>query len=276
MRLGVFARTFPGTDPTAVLGAARDAGFASVQFNMACAGLPSLPEDVPDAALQAIGDAKRETGVVIAALSATWNMAHPDSAVRTAGLRSAEALAAAAAALGIPVLTLCTGSRNVADQWAHHPDNASPDAWRDMMTGMVAALAVAERHGLRLGVEPEPGNVVSGPRRARALLDALRSPRIGIVLDPANLLDGPTTEGERRRAVEEAIDLLGPNLVLAHAKDRTPEGAVAAPGRGAIDWPHVLGRLRSAGFHGDLVAHGFEAEEAPGVARHLSALMAAA
>lgn len=276
MRLGVFARTFPGADPAAVLGAARDAGFASVQFNMACAGLSSLPEAVPPAAVRAIAEAVRDTGVALAALSATWNMAHPDPAARAAGLRSAAVLAEAAAALGIPILTLCTGSRNAADRWARHPDNATPAAWRDMMAGMEAMLGIAERHDLRLGVEPEPGNVVSDARRARALLDAVRSPRLGVVLDPANLLDGPSTEGERRRVIEEAADLLGPDLVLAHAKDRDAAGAVSAPGRGSIDWPHLLGRLRLAGFGGDLVAHGFGAEEAPAVAAHLSAALAAA
>ncbi len=276
MRLGIFAKTFAGDTPGQVLGAARHGGYDAVQYNMACSGLPSLPDRVPAEALDAIALAMRETGVAIPALSATWNMAHPDAGARAVGLRRMEILAEAAAALGIPILTLCTGSRNVVDQWAHHPDNASPEAWRDMMAGMVGALDLAERHDLRLGIEPEPGNVVSGPHRARELLDVLRSPRLGIVLDPANLLDGPTTEGERRRAVEEAIGLLGPDLVLAHAKDRTPEGVVAPPGRGAIDWPHYLGRLGSAGFQGDLVALGFEAGEAPGVARHLSALLATA
>ncbi|TIV68932.1 MAG: sugar phosphate isomerase/epimerase, partial [Mesorhizobium sp.] len=48
MQVGVFAKTFPGSEPTGVLAAVRDAGFAATQFNLACAGLPSMPDAVPD------------------------------------------------------------------------------------------------------------------------------------------------------------------------------------------------------------------------------------
>ncbi|TJW40731.1 MAG: sugar phosphate isomerase/epimerase, partial [Mesorhizobium sp.] len=43
MQIGVFAKTFPGSEPAGVLAAVRDAGFAVTQFNLACAGLPSMP-----------------------------------------------------------------------------------------------------------------------------------------------------------------------------------------------------------------------------------------
>jgi len=46
MQLGIFAKTFPGTTPGEVLAAARDAGYATVQYNMACSGLPSLPDTI--------------------------------------------------------------------------------------------------------------------------------------------------------------------------------------------------------------------------------------
>ena len=35
MRLGIFAKTFAGADPAAVLGAAKAAGYAAVHYNMA-------------------------------------------------------------------------------------------------------------------------------------------------------------------------------------------------------------------------------------------------
>ncbi len=45
MQLGIFAKTFQGREPRAILQAARDAGYRVVQYNMACSGLPSMPED---------------------------------------------------------------------------------------------------------------------------------------------------------------------------------------------------------------------------------------
>ncbi len=46
MRLGIFAKTFPGSDPAAVLGAVKAAGFDAAQYNFACSGLPSMPDEV--------------------------------------------------------------------------------------------------------------------------------------------------------------------------------------------------------------------------------------
>ncbi|TIR87531.1 MAG: sugar phosphate isomerase/epimerase, partial [Mesorhizobium sp.] len=67
--------------------AVREAGFAVTQFNLACAGLPSMPDDVPDEAIRTIDAAAKASGVGLVALSGTYNMAHPDSRVRDDGLR---------------------------------------------------------------------------------------------------------------------------------------------------------------------------------------------
>src|SRR5262245_1397194 len=111
MQLGIFAKTFAGDDPGRVLGAAADTGYACVQFNMACAGLPSMPDRIEPATLAAIDAARATTGVGIAAISGTYNMAHPDAAVRREGLRRLQTIVAAADALGVPLVTLCTGTR---------------------------------------------------------------------------------------------------------------------------------------------------------------------
>lgn len=272
MRLGVFARTFPGTEPLAVLGAARAAGFDSVQWNWACAGLGALPQAIPAAAVAAVRRASEETGVAIAAASATYNMIHPDPAVRRAGRAAFGAIAEAAAGIGTRIVTVCTGSRDPQDQWRHHPDTASPEAWADFEAEMESLLGCADACAVALAVEPEPANVVSGPDRALAMLDRFRHPRLGIVLDPANLFeDGAGFRGGA--VVDEAIDALGPRIVLAHAKDRSLDGRIVPAGQGAVDWGRVVRRLRAAGFEGDLVAHGFEAGEAAGVARALRAAL---
>lgn len=274
MRLGIFARTFPGDTPAAALAAARAAGYAAVQYNMACSGLGSLPAQVPEAAAEAVAAASAATGVEIAALSATYNMTDPDTRRRAAGRAAFAALAAAAPRLGAPLLTVCTGSLDPHDQWRAHPGNAGAAAWDAMTAEFRHLLPLAERHGLLIGVEPELANVVSTPARARRLLDAFPSAPIRIVLDPANLFERATPEAARA-TVAAAVDLLGPEIALAHAKDRAADGSVAAPGRGIVDWPHFLAALRATGFDGPLVTHGLAAAEAPQVARFLAARLAA-
>jgi sugar phosphate isomerase/epimerase len=237
---------------------------------MACSGLPAMPDEIPPAVVDAVAVASRETGVALAAVSGTYNMIHPDPAVRATGLRRLALLIDKAGGLGTGVVTLCTGTRDAEDQWRNHPDNGTPEAWRDLLEEMARACSLAEARGVRLGIEPELANVVSDAGAARRLIDTLQSPALAVILDPANLFE-QAGEAERTRIIEEAIDLLADRIVMAHAKDRNPDGSFATAGKGVIDFTHFIGRLRSAGFDGDLVTHGLAAAEAQGVARHLKA-----
>jgi sugar phosphate isomerase/epimerase len=268
MQLGIFAKTFPGTDPDAVLAQVAAAGFACTQFNMACAGLAAMPDSIPAGVPAAVAAAARRGGVTIAAVSGTYNMIHPDPALRAAGLARLGALLAAAAPMGTRLVTLCTGTRDPADQWRHHPDNATPQAWADLLAEMAKALDLAEHYGVDLGIEPERANVVRDAAQARRLIAELASPRLRIVLDPANLVEADD-DAPWRDTIARAVDLLAPRIVMAHAKDRAADNAFATVGQGAVDFPHYLRCLRDAGFDGPLVTHGLDASEAPEVAAFL-------
>jgi sugar phosphate isomerase/epimerase len=273
MRLGIFAKTFPGTDPDRVLSQVSAAGFETAQYNMACSGLPSMPEEIALDLAEAVAAASRMQGVPLCAVSGTYNMAHPDAAARADGLHRLEVIAAACASMGTGLVTLCTGTRDTDDQWRHHPDNGTPEAWRDMLAEMEKAVAIAERYDISLGIEPELANVVSDAAKARRLIGEIRSDRLVVVIDPANLFERAKLD-DQHRLVAEAIDLLADRIVMGHAKDRKPDGGFATAGKGVIDFAFYLDRLRKVGFEGDLVAHGLGADEAPGVAIFLRELLA--
>ncbi|TIT37963.1 MAG: sugar phosphate isomerase/epimerase [Mesorhizobium sp.] len=272
MRLGIFAKTFPGTDPAVVLAAVKQAGYETTQFNLACAGLPSMPDAVPADAVAAIRVAARSSAVSLAALSGTYNMAHPDRTVRDEGLRRLGVVIDTAAALAIPLVTLCTGSRNAADQWAYHPDNATPVAWSDMAAEMEKALALAETAGVDLGIEPEQANIVTSASDAMRLIAEMGSEHLKIVLDPANLFEHATPD-EARTIVAAAIDQAAGHIAMAHAKDRHGDGRFATAGQGVVDFPDFVARLKGVGFDGALVTHGLSADEAAGVAAFLRGLL---
>jgi sugar phosphate isomerase/epimerase len=271
MQIGIFAKTFEGSDPLTVLKSARAAGFETVQYNMACSGLPSLPSHVADEAIAAISHARRETGVSICALSATYNMVHPEPQVRRKGFESLRVLADAASKLAIPLLTLCTGSRDGRDQWKHHADNASPEAWKDLRSSMDAALTIADEYNVQLGIEPELANVVSDAKHAKRLLDECKNRRLEIVFDAANLFETESL-GEQREIVASSCEMLAGHISIAHAKDRKQDGSFCAAGRGVLDYPHFLKNLKQGGFNGPLITHGLSAAEAPHVATFLRAL----
>lgn len=190
MELGIFAKTFGRAGVQETLDAVRDCGLGSMQFNMALAGRPSLPEAIADELAAEVREATADRGLRMAAVSGTYNMAHPDADVRASGLRRLGVLIAAAGGLGTRVVTLCTGSRDAADLWRRHPGNTTPEAWRDMRAGVEAAAGVAESHSVTLAFEPEHNNVVGSAAAGRRLLDEIRSPRLKVVIDAANLFDG--------------------------------------------------------------------------------------
>jgi sugar phosphate isomerase/epimerase len=253
-----------------------DHGLACVQFNLACAGLPTLPDALDDATAAGIRRELAARGIAMAAVSGTFNMIHPDPAQRTAGLRRLEVLAAACGDLGTRLITLCTGTRNPENMWRRHPANDTPDAWRDLVASLEVALAAAERHDVFLGVEPEVANVIDSAAKARRMLDELRSPRLKIVLDPANLFHAGELPA-MGRILTEAFDLLGGDIVLAHAKDLSRDGEAGqeAAGTGLLDYDAYLRLLRGAGYAGPLVLHGLREEQVDASVRFLRARLAA-
>jgi sugar phosphate isomerase/epimerase len=64
--------------------------------------------------------------------------------------------------------------------------------------------------------------------------------------------------------LEEAISLLGPDIVLAHAKDLSHDGEAGnlAAGTGLLDYPLYLSLLQRVGFTGPLILHGLTEAQA--------------
>lgn len=272
MLIGIFGKTFAGRDVSAVFAAAKASGFDGVQHNWASCGLAPLPVLLPDGVALETTDAARVHGLRIEALSGTANLIHPDPVIRQQGIDALKVSLQAAPALGAPIVTLCTGSRNAGDQWAPHRENASPQAWRDLLASLEQIIPLAQELGLKLGVEPELANVVNSARAARRLLDELASEVLCIVFDPANLFEAEGLE-QQRAIIAQALDLLTGRIAMAHAKDRTSQGAFAAAGQGVLDYPFFINGLRQAGFDGPLITHGLEPADAPGVAAFLRGLV---
>src|SRR5438105_3664816 len=130
-----------------------------------------------------------------------------------------EVLCEVAAGLHIPVVTLCTGTRDPVNMWKWHSENDSKEAWDDMVQSTESCLIAAEKNNLILAFEPESENIVNSASRARKLLKELRNPRLRIVIDPANLSLG----SNQKEVLDEAFALLGDSIVVAHAKDRNNE-----------------------------------------------------
>jgi len=255
MRLGIFARTFSRPTLEEVFNAVREHQLDCVQFNLACAGLPPLPESIAPSLAIRIREASMSRGIEIVAVSGTYNMIHPDLKVRQDGLRRLRTLASACHEMGTSVITLCTGTRDPQNMWRWHPENTSSQAWSDLLSSMEAALQIAEEEQVTLAFEPERANVVSTAAKGHALLAALQSSRLKVVMDPANLII-PGDKHQISQVLDEAFDLLGEHIVIAHAKDRGADDSFRAAGEGILDYDQYLHLLGVAAFDGPLILHG--------------------
>jgi sugar phosphate isomerase/epimerase len=260
MQLGIFAKTFtrPNVDETFKAIASRS--LHAVQFNMSTVGLASLPDEISDHEIQGIQAASKKYNIQLSALSGTFNMAHPDTKHRQDELKRFAVLVKAAKRLGAPIITLSTGTRDTSSMWKYHPDNNSKEAWNDLCRTLEPALELAEKHNLILAFESEISNVVSNAKKGRRLLDEMKSPHLKVIMDGANLFT-PKTLLKQQDVFAEAFELLGHEVVLAHAKDINEQGEFVAAGKGVLNYNIFVHHLRQINYRGAVVLHSLSEAE---------------
>lgn len=277
MEIGIFSKTFERPTLEDVLDAVLASGLRTVQFNLSCAGAPSMPQEIDPALVARVHTAFHARQMTLAALSGTFNMIHPNLAERRAGMNSLRQLIGVCRDLGAPIVTLSTGTRDPDNMWRSHPDNQSAEAWADLLVAMQEAAQMAEEGGVLLAFEPEVSNVVDSALRARRLLDEIRSPALKVVIDGANLFHA----GELPRMSEilsEAFDLLGDDIVLAHAKDLSRDGEAGhdAAGSGLLDYDLYLRLLNQCSHVSALILHSLSEEQVASSVAFLRARLPAA
>jgi sugar phosphate isomerase/epimerase len=265
MNLGIFSKIFVRPTLGEMLDAVRDLGITHVQFNAGSS-------DLSEAHCDAIRHEFDHRHLTLEVLSATFNIIHPDLHIRRQGLDRFTLLAQSAKHLGTSMLSVSTGTRDPEDMWRRHPENESADAWRDMLTAMSTLATVAEQHHVTIAFEPEQANIIDTACKARTLLDSLQSKQVKVLIDAANLLTVSNLP-QQDRVLREAFDLLGGDIVLAHAKEFSADGKLgnAALGGGVVDFPLYISLLRNVGFQNSLIMHGFNEDAAVESMRHLAA-----
>jgi sugar phosphate isomerase/epimerase len=264
MELGIFARTYQRDTLDGVLDAVVADGFSTVQFNMSCAGLDSMPSKVEDQAVVQIRKSMQNHNLHMCALSATFNMIHPDLEKRRRGIQRFKVLASRAGSIGTDLLTLCTGTRDRQSMWRHHPDNATPGAWSDLVDTLLQCISIADEFDLRLGIEPEINNVIDSPQKARTLLDEMQCSRLAIVMDPANIFHFQDLP-EMDAMLIKSFELLEPYITIAHCKDVSDEDPpiFGAAGTGVLNYALYIQLLRQMDYQGPLILHSLSEQQVP-------------
>ena len=201
-------------------------------------------------------------GMVIAALAGTVNMVHPDEEKRQEAIEYLKSLIPACAPMGTSVIATCTGSRDSESMWRWDPDNETEEAWQVLHNTLGQVLPVAEAVGVTIAFEPEVNNVANTAKKSRRLIDEMGSANLKVVIDAANLFG----EGELPRMTEildEAFELLGDHIAIAHGKDLDRDGDAGhlAAGTGKLDYAHYVSLLCGLPFDVPVILHSLSEDQ---------------
>jgi L-ribulose-5-phosphate 3-epimerase len=126
------------------------------------------------------------------------------------------------------------------------PGVTDATAWERLVRGCEAVVAAAERRGVTLGFEPEPGMLVDRLDGYDRLLAALgHPPPLGLTLDIGHCVC------LEPQPVPACVARAAPGLVNVHIEDmRRGVHEHLDFGEGEVDFPAALAALREAGYAG--------------------------
>ncbi|MBI5385724.1 MAG: sugar phosphate isomerase/epimerase [Verrucomicrobia bacterium] len=185
--------------------------------------------DLTPARGEAIARTYRSAGLTLHSLGVYANMIHPDPTERDANLAYFEAMMRVGRDMGVDTFITEAGH--------HHPEGPAPrveyhfqePVWHAMVATGKRLAEMAERHKVTVLFEPFFRGFLASAKRTRLFLEAVGSPRIRALLDPANLLEVDD--------LEEMFHQLKPWIGCLHAKDRKLHvDAGVAAGKGDLDY----------------------------------------
>jgi len=168
--------------------------------------------------------------VDIAVLGCYLNLANPNKEQLAQTTHRYMAHLRFASWLGCGVVGTETGCPN--ETYSYVPEAHDEEALQTFITNLRPVVRYAEQMGVVIAIEPVWRHIVCNPVRARRVLDEIQSPNLQIILDPVNLLDISNYQ-DQVAIVDEAIDLLGPDVAMVHIKDfRVEDGKLLSVGAG--------------------------------------------
>jgi len=227
-------------------GYAKEQGFSCVHLALGKTvdGFKMKPETFTSGLAREIKESFEGAGVDIAVLGCYKNLAHPDIEEVKKLQKLYVAHLRMAAILGCSVVGTETGAPNA--PYTYEPLCHTEAALQAFLRGVVPVVEAAENLGVLFAIEPVWNHIVWNPKIARRVLDEIASPNLRIIFDPVNLLSIENYE-ERESVIDEAMDLLAPEIEVVHLKDfRIDDGKMTsiAAGTGMMKYDKILKFLK--------------------------------
>jgi sugar phosphate isomerase/epimerase len=213
----------------------------------------------------------------VVGLAGYRNLVAPDEGVRRANVDFLGRCLEAAPALGTWVVATEAGTRNPGADWLPADDNWTPATWTLLEDAVGELLAVAERHGTILAIEPHVHHAVRTQEHLARLFETFPTEHLQAVCDPYNYLTVDLLADERRHT-RDLLERFESRFVLAHLKDVDVEdGATVRPafGTGVFAQEPYLEFLRTRRPDLPLILEHLPLDAIPTVKRHAEELVGA-
>ncbi|MCP4640900.1 MAG: sugar phosphate isomerase/epimerase [bacterium] len=189
--------------------------------------------ELDDARCKAIADTYRAAGIAIHSIGVYTNIIHGDEVERAANLAYFDDMMRVGAAMDVRTFITEAGHYEPEGDASSIPYHYRQAVWNQMVATGKELAAIADRHDAKVLIEPSHRGFYSSAKRARLFIEDVGSPRVRILLDPANLLE--------LNDLEEMFAQLAPYIDCLHAKDFKlhADGGVAA-GLGDLDYDQFV------------------------------------
>jgi len=215
-------------------------------------------DEFNDSQLSELNTALKEYDVVISAVVGNryTNFIHPDADIRQKYLKNLAKFIEIADRVNCPAVPTICGTcapetpENVSFielfskeyRFNVDPENWSLKTWKLLVESVKQVLRDTSGMKAAIAMEAQVTTTIDGPLSHRRLIDDVGDTRIGVELDPVNMVSLQnyyhTTE-----LINECFDLLGEQILTCHAKDnyiwpnrQTVHVQEVCPGRGVVDY----------------------------------------
>jgi len=264
-RLGIFAQVYRKLPLAEAAAAIHAHGFRSVITDFNFADVRFNPAQPDWQAVKKVRDCLDRNALAVAGLYGYYNVVAPGPAERRKGRERMEFMIANWKRFGSPNVTTETGSFNARSQWGDSPKNTSEEGYLECRREIEGLVKLAEKSGAVVNIEQYWGNIIGTIDRAERLFREVSSPALKLTMDASNYFR-PGDLPRMKPMLEEMFRRLGPQIVMAHAKDvRVTEKGQEHPaaGLGVLDYPTYLELLAKLDRPLDLVLEHLTLDDVP-------------
>ncbi|SDJ77725.1 sugar phosphate isomerase/epimerase family protein [Sediminibacillus albus] len=232
MSIGVLAHLFGRLPYQQLAEQVGQAGFSHVQLALwKAVESPdfSSPGKLSPGLARNIRDSFKEQGVSISVLACYLHLFDRDKHKRQRNIERFKELIRYAPVFDCHIVAAEVGKM---------PDGFTDEDWETLQGSLQELTETAERWGVFIGIEPANDHLIGDAETLDRMLNQLSSDKIGVVLDPGNLLN-ENNFNRQQEVIKHAFNLLGKRVIACHAKDRIiREGKIVTvpPGQGQLDY----------------------------------------